>query len=308
MSELQRLVLLVPYLRAHPGVTVDEVAREFGVTPKRVLADLGILQYVGLPGGFYGDLFEVDLGGAREYGDIFVRNVDALGRPMRLGRDEAASLMAALQVVMDLGGDDEGARSALAKLEAVTSLRPDAVEVEVATGDADVVAALKEALADGRVVQLDYRTGGRGSRRRAEVEPARLRTDGGYAYLDAWSRTRDGWRSHRLDRIDRVEILDEHVPPRDVPASLDTWFSDAGRELTVTVTNAGRWCADYHPTTAVERVDDGWRITFPLVSIDWAARLLLRLGSAVTEVSDPAVTEAARSLAREALAHYGGVL
>lgn len=304
MNELQRLVHLVPYLNAHPGVTVAEVADEFGITQQRVLADLSILQFVGLPGGFYGDLFEVDLGGAREDGHIFATNLDALGRPMRLTGAQAASLIVALRMVLELGGDDAGAHSALAKLEALSKDAPASVEIAVDAGDEHVRATLHEAVSTGTTCLLRYRREGRGEVREATVEPMRLRTDRGYAYLDAWSRTREAWRSYRLDRIVGVELLDEHVTPREVPAELATWFSDAHTELTITVTQAGRWCADYHPTTACEEVGELWRITFPLVSLDWAARLLLRLGSAVVEVSDERVTRLAREMAREALGYY----
>lgn len=305
MTELERLVNLVPYLRAHQGVTVDEVAREFGVTRQRVLADLSILQFVGLPGGYFGDLFEVDLGGAREHGDIFVHNVEALGRPMRLTHDQVASLSVALQMVMAMGGDDAGARSALAKLEEL-SRGATGVEVDLDAGTAAHRAALSRALQDHRAVSLTYRPGGAPDHRTAVVEPARLRADGGYAYLDAWSRDRDDWRTYRLDRIDDVTLLDDDAPAREVPASLDTWFADAPAEFTVTVTEAGRWCADYHPTSAVERVEEGWRITFPLVSTDWAARLLLRLGDAVVDVEQDVVVDAARDLSTRALARYRG--
>ncbi|NLE96479.1 MAG: WYL domain-containing protein [Propionibacterium sp.] len=305
MTELERLVHLVPYLKSHQGVTVEELAETFGITPARVLADLRVLQFVGLPGGYYGDLFEVDINGAREHGDVFVRNVDALGRPMRLTHDQVASLLVVLQVVIDMGGDDPAARSALAKLQALSLDAPPPVDVELQSGDTAVRAALTRALESRLAVLLAYRPGGRVPQRRAVVEPARLRTDAGFGYLDAWSRARAAWRTYRLDRVDDVTVLDEQVTPRDIPEQLDTWFGDVQHTLSVVVTDGGRWCADYYPTTEVREVDDGTEITFPLVSDDWGARLLLRLGDDVVRVSDPAVLARARALAGAALDHYG---
>lgn len=304
MDELQRLVHMVPFLNAHPGTSVQEVAQEFGITEQRVLTDLSILQFVGLPGGYYGDLFEVDLSGARTDGHIFASNLDALGRPMKLTGAQAASLIVALRMVLELGGDGAGARQALAKLETLSKDARIGVQIDVDSGDERVRSALREAVSSEHACLLRYRKEGKGAVREAVVEPMRLRTDRGYAYLDAWSRTRDAWRSYRLDRIVDVRVLDEHVEPRDVPDELATWFAEAPTELTITVTQAGRWCADYHPTTACERVGDLWKITFPIVSLDWAARLLLRLGETVVEVSDERVTNLARKMAREALEYY----
>lgn len=302
-SEVQRLVNLVPFLKANQGVSVEEVARVFGVKPARVLSDLAILQFVGLPGGYYGDLFEVDVEGARTDGHIFAHNVDVLGRPMRLSHDRVASLIVALNVVMEMGGDDSAARSALAKLQALSHATPP-VEVAVESGDVDVRGALHKALDESRAAALTYRKGGRSELRHAVVEPARLRTDDGFAYLDAWSRERDDWRTFRLDRIVGVEILDEEITVREVPEHLDTWFGDVTHTLTLVVTPRGRWCAEYYPTTSVREVDEGLEVTFPLVSEDWAAHLLLRLGDDVVRVEPESVARKAAELAAAALAHY----
>lgn len=306
MSELKRLIDLVPYLKAHNGVGVAEVAEAFGTTRERILADLSILQFVGLPGGYYGDLFDVDIDGARLDGHIFASNVDALGRPMRLTQDQVASLTVALRVVMELGGDDDAARSALAKLERLALDANVYVDVDVEAGEKEDRALLAAAVAEHRAVRLRYRPGGRGEPREATVDPARLRTDAGYVYLDAWSRERGAWRSFRLDRVEGAQLLDGRFEPREIPSSLDSWFDEAPRRLTIVVTPQGRWCADYFPTSGVRDVADGTEITFPLVSEEWGARLILRLGDALVRCEDDETLAAARAMAASALEHYEG--
>ncbi|HCA88043.1 MAG TPA: hypothetical protein DEQ61_22800 [Streptomyces sp.] len=179
------------------------------------------------------------------------------------------------------------------------------MSVAVQSGDAEVRAALNSALEEGRAVRLTYRPGGRGATRTAVVEPARLRADSGYVYLDAWSRDREAWRSYRVERVERAELLDERTTPREVPGHLDSWFGDVTHTLTVVVRPRGRWCADYYPTTAVRDVEDGLEVTFPLVSDEWGARLLLSLGEDAVRVSNADVAELARSRARAALERYG---
>lgn len=304
MSELSRLVNLVPFLRAHPGISVEEAAKEFSVKPKRILDDLAILQFVGLPGGLYGDLFEMDVDGARDDGAIFVRNVEPLARPMTLTADQAASLLVALQMVIELDRDNEAAKSARAKLEAATLRAAPPVDIAVEAGDASLRTRLSDALQNRQAVRLIYRAGGKGEQREADVEPHRMRTDAGFVYLDAWSRSRDAWRTFRLDRIVDVTVLDEVIEPREIPDSLDSWFGEASRQVTLTVTPAGRWAADYYPTSHVAETEQGLAITFPVVSEDWAARLLLRLGADAVSCSDEKVVARASELARAALGHY----
>ncbi len=56
----------------------------FGTTPTQVIRDLEVLQFCGLPGGYYDDLFDVDIDGVREDGHVFFRNAEVLARPLRL--------------------------------------------------------------------------------------------------------------------------------------------------------------------------------------------------------------------------------
>src|SRR5690606_27309488 len=113
---LDRLLNLVPYLQHRREVHISEVAEHFGVTPTQVLQDLEVLQFCGLPEGYYDDLFDIDLDWVREDGHISFRNADVLRRPRKLRVDEATSLLAALEVLVAASGSSDAATSALAKL------------------------------------------------------------------------------------------------------------------------------------------------------------------------------------------------
>ena len=210
--------------------------------------------------------------------------------------------LAALGLVVEAGGASDAAASALAKLRAAVGDVDLPLSVAVAPTDPGHREALTVAIAERRVVRLEYTTASRPEPSTALVEPARLRLVDGYTYLDAWSLTRDRWRSYRLDRIVAVEPLEERFNERDDPPT--AWFEDATGRLTLVVRPAARWIAEYYPT--LEVADEGrWlRVTFPVASLDWAARLVLRLGADVVEVRDDAVRDASRALAREALRAY----
>lgn len=301
-EQLARLLRMVPYLSAHQGVTTDEVADVFGVTPLQVIRDLEVLQFCGLPGGYYDDLFDVDIEGVREDGHIFFRNADVLKRPLKLRPAEAASLITALRLVVDVAGETEAAKSALAKLSEAFGDEGARLNVTVSATDPEQRAALSEAIAARRAVRLAYRTPGRPGASTAVVEPNRLRLVDGYTYLDAWSQQRSAWRSYRLDRVEGIEVLDESVADRGEPPA--TWFEDAALRLTLTVTRRAGWIAEYYPTVSVKDLGDTLEVTFPVASQAWAVALLLRLGDEVITVSDDGVADAVRARARLALAAY----
>ena len=62
-DHLPRLLALVPYLLARPGVRFAEVAEVFGVTEDRLRKDLNLLWVCGLPGHGPGDLIDVEFEG-----------------------------------------------------------------------------------------------------------------------------------------------------------------------------------------------------------------------------------------------------
>ncbi|MBC7678723.1 MAG: protein pafC, partial [Pseudorhodobacter sp.] len=62
-ADLPRLLALVPYLLARPGVAFSTPATDFDVTEERLRKDLDLLWMCGLPGHFPGDLIEIEFEG-----------------------------------------------------------------------------------------------------------------------------------------------------------------------------------------------------------------------------------------------------
>ncbi len=304
-EQLARLLKLVPYLQQHQGVSVRQVAEDFGITAHQVVSDIEVLQFCGLPDGYHQDLFDVDIDEVRDVGHIFFRNADVLARPMRMRLQEATSLLVALDMLVETSGGSEAAASALAKLRAVVGEVDPAVSVSVDAGSPEHRQQLQGAIAASNVVELTYEGNGRTPLTRPSVEPMRLRVTGGYAYLDGWSRSREDWRSYRLDRIAAIAVLDEVFGSRvGLPEVGERWFDDVSRELVLELAPEAHWVAEYHPVTDRSDQGDHLRVTFPLASPGWASALLLRLGTNVTRVSDDHVARAAAADARAALAHY----
>ncbi|MEJ2871563.1 YafY family protein [Actinomycetospora sp. OC33-EN08] len=317
-ERLPRLLTLVPWLLARPGVPVAEAAAEFGITEAQLRRDLELLWMCGLPGYGPGDLVDLSF-----EGDTITVVYDAgLSRPLRLSGPEAATLAVALRALADAPGvaDTDAVHRALAKIEEASGRTeaPDTVAVGMGRtpGDTGAESTVRDAVARHRALRLTYYSASRDAVGRRDVDPIRLLLVDGSTYLEAWCRRAEGVRMFRLDRVDDAEVLDEpsHPPPdvvgRDVPADASGLLTPDGSQQLAALWLApqARWVAEYYPMEDVVADDDGSaRVQMRYADRAWMVRLLLGLGDAV-EVLWPADLAAARAgRAREALAAYGAL-
>lgn len=80
-----RLLDLVPYIVAHPGISITELAKEFSISRDEVLKDLNLLFLCGLPG--YTPLELIDILFDEE--SVVIRDPQNLAAPRNLNESEA---------------------------------------------------------------------------------------------------------------------------------------------------------------------------------------------------------------------------
>jgi proteasome accessory factor C len=311
VDHLPRLLALVPWLLAHPGTPVAEVAREFDVSEERLRDDLNLLWMCGLPGYGPGDLIDVTWQGDR----VTLSNADEINRPLRLTAEEALALVSALRVISGVPGIVERSAidRALAKLEAAAGSVTAAervVAAEPGDGDADVVSTATEALAGGRRMWLRYWVPTRDEATEREVDPLRVFTTDGRAYLAAWCYLVDDLRTFRLDRVLEAKVLDiavdvpDETRRRALDAELFTPAPD-DRMVTLSLDPSARWVADYYPCEEVaERGDGGLVVKLRVRDDAWIRRLALSLAGVGVVIDPPEVANAVREVASAALAAY----
>jgi proteasome accessory factor C len=310
-DRLPRLLALVPYLIARPGIPVDEAAGDFGVTPKQLRKDLELLWMCGLPGYGPGDLIDLSF-----EGDTITVTYDAgMRRPLRLTAAEATSLLVALRALADTPGvvDTDAVRRSLAKIEsAVGQAQPAGVVVGLAMRETEstertrqvVVAALRR----GRALRIRYYTASRDEITDRTVDPMRMLLVEGRSYLEAWCRLAEDVRLFRLDRIDQVTELDEpaapppHARPHDVSEGLYRPEPDQ-REAILVLTPDARWIAEYYPVEELTELDGGRaRVRMRYTDISWMVRLILAQAGEVLVEQPAELADAVMSHARKALA------
>jgi len=313
-DRLSRLLALVPWLRAHPGVSLPDAAGAFGITERQLRDDLDLLFVCGLPGGAPGDLIDLSYSGDQ----ITVVDPQTLDRPLRLSVDEATALVVAARALADVPGlaGREALDRALEKLEkAVGEAGSAAGQVRVALDTYDeALAAVQQALRERRRVHLRYLVWSRDELTERDVDPMRVLVRDGRWYLEGWCHQAEAVRLFRLDRIDGpdgVRLLDVPAAPPPQAVSRDTSEgiyhpTPADTQVVLELASPARWVADYYPVSRTRELPGGrLQVTLHARETSWLHRLVLGLGADVRVVAPSSLAEEVHALARRALAAYG---
>ncbi len=309
-DRLARLLNLVPYLLARPGIEVVEAAADLDVSEKQLRDDLELLWVCGLPGYGPGDLIDMSFDGEH----VTVTYDAGIDRPLRLTPDEALALVVALRMLAQTADADgrDAIERALAKIETAAGDLADApVAVRMSAElTNDKLAAIRGALGRRRALQITYYTATRDSTSDRIVDPMRVLIVEGRAYLEAWCRQAEAVRLFRVDRIDALTELGEpaRLPRQAQPADLsDSAFRASPEQplITLRVGRWARWITEYYPCEQVDECADDWLVTMRVSDMAWARRLVLGLGSDVSVIRPAELARAVRDEASTALAAYG---
>jgi proteasome accessory factor C len=309
-ERLPRLLALLPWLRARPGVAVADAAAAFGVSTAVLRDDLDLLWCCGLPGGSPGDLIDLSFEG----GTVTVLDPQTLDRPLRLSADEALALLVAARALADVPGLTERAalERAIGKLEAAAGPAAPAAQAAAVAIEPqnETLRVLREALAAGRRVHLSYLVESRDEVTERDVDPMRVLARDGRFYLEGYCHRAEAVRLFRADRIDAVTVLDLPAapPPQALPRDLaDGLFQPRAEDTLVRLVlgPGARWVADYYPCESAEPTEDGG-LTVSLRTPDtrWLRDLALRLGPQARVLAPAGLAEQVAERARAALANY----
>jgi proteasome accessory factor C len=312
-DRLSRLLTMVPWLVNRQGIDLDSAAADLGISVDQLETDLRLLYLCG-----YGQMPDELIDAQWEGGRVFVTNADTIARPLRLGRDEALTLMVGLRALAAVPGlgERDAIERAMAKLEAATGASAEAaarVEVAIDEGvEAGLLADARRAVEEHRRIHLRYLVPSRDESTERDVDPMRVVNLDARWYLEGWCHRAQDTRLFRMDRIEALTILDEdgHPPAdaqlRDLDAGTFTPRAD-DTLVTLHLSPSATWVSDYYPVESVVTADDDGSQTVTLRTPDtlWLRRLLWRLGGLGTVVSPPEVARSVREGAQAALAAYG---
>jgi predicted DNA-binding transcriptional regulator YafY len=218
-SPASRALLALEVVQSSPGITADRLAARLGVSERAARRSIAVLRDAGIP-------IESVRG---PYGGYRVGRGLRLP-PLSFTAEEALGLvMAVLDGHHDAGDPANPVGAALGKLvralpehvaaqaDAVRRTTAPAPDRAAARPDPQVTATLVRACGESRRLRMWY-CGAAGSQWEAEVDPWAVVVRHGRWYLLCWSHRAQARRAYRIDRMPRVEVIEERFPP---PAPFD---------------------------------------------------------------------------------------
>ena len=200
--DVERLLALVPFISAHQGISIKDLASTFNVTPSQMNADLTTLWMCGLPG--YTALELMDL--SFESGYVTIRNAETLQVPRSLNFDECIALLFGLDLVKSALSENSELYS---KIDALVKRLAEKSGISTALRATNPVSAglratIESALKSKLDLVLDYHSLYRDEFTTRTITPLEIRLDDGIEYLFAYCHTAKSFRVFRLDRISKV--------------------------------------------------------------------------------------------------------
>ncbi len=315
ISRLERLLALVPYLQAHPGVPVASAASDFGISQASLLDDLQLLFVCGLPGHLPDDLIDVSVEG----GVIHLSNAEAIARPLRLRPDEALALLMGLKVLTSapLVGPASSAPTSvvhilmdkLAQAAGVGAAVDSAAQALTVVEDsqAPLLATIGQALAQQRQLLIEYHSPRRDSVSTRHIDPLTVEAVKGRYYVQAWCHDSGELRTFRTDRIISATLTQLHrqvpqsAPPTQLPSTVYASKAD-DVVVAVEITPHAQWMIDYYNATVDQELGQGrQRITLRTPDVEWVIGLALRMGRDAVVVAPPWLAQQVRDHAQAAL-------
>jgi proteasome accessory factor C len=302
---LQRVLALVPWILAHPGVTIAELAARFEVSERELEHDLELLPMCGLPPYTADRLIDVSV----IDGEVEIRLAEYFERPLRLTPAEGLALLAAGRALLAVpGSDDRGPlATALAKLDDALGA-PGSLAIDV--GASDQLQRLQDAAADDERVEIDYYSFARDEMTTRVVDPWRVFHAFGAWYVAAWCHRAQGERLFRVDRVRAARATGEHFDPasRADDDARDLVYRPRPEDPRVTLRLAptAEWVIESHPHESASRTKDGaWQVVLAISEPVWLERLLVALGPDATVVAPPELARLGPDAAARLRRRYG---
>ena len=200
-----RLLDLVPYIVAHPGISITELAKEFSISRDEVLKDLNLLFLCGLPG--YTPLELIDISFDEE--SVVIRDPQNLAAPRNLNESEALIARIALAALEESTPKTSAAYPQIIALrEKIAKAFSSSIPASAITFTLDKERATLEAIENAIKQELDlemtYNNVTKDSSSRRSITPISIIAEDKRTLVSAYCHSAKALRTFNLAQISEV--------------------------------------------------------------------------------------------------------
>ncbi|MGA1280348.1 MAG: WYL domain-containing protein [Candidatus Nanopelagicaceae bacterium] len=200
-----RLLDLVPYIVAHPGISITELAKVFSISRDEVLKDLNLLFLCGLPG--YTPLELIDISFDEE--SVVIRDPQNLAAPRNLNESEALIARIALAALEESTPKTSAAYPQIIALrekiaEAFSSSIPASAITFTLDKERATVEAIENAIKQELDLEMTYNNVTKDSSSRRSITPISIIAEDKRTLVSAYCHSAKALRTFNLAQISEV--------------------------------------------------------------------------------------------------------
>ena len=290
-----RLLDLVPFLRANPGMNIKEIATEFKVSVSEIVSDLDLLMVCGLPG--YTPLELIDL--STDEGYVTLRDPQNLEYPRNFTIHELLILKIALSALLvdspPMLHSEIG--SLISKLD---HQMPNQISSEGILFVPDNILNLRriaeEALVKNQQVEIVYRNDTKDELTNRKISLIREYESEGEYFWDAWCHLANAKRTFNLEKISSATLSMD-------PSSIGD-LSGEGAAVTVRLRIKQKSQFFARHQNILKQTEEPEIYEARIYQREWLVREILSAGETATVISPSDLKVQVKKRAAQALSQY----
>lgn len=290
-----RLLDLVPFLRANPGMNIKEIATEFKVSVSEIVSDLDLLMVCGLPG--YTPLELIDL--STDEGYVTLRDPQNLEYPRNFTIHELLILKIALSALLvdspPMLHSEIG--SLISKLD---HQMPNQISSEGILFVPDNILNLRrigeEALVKNQRVEISYRNDTKDELTNRKISLIREYESEGEYFWDAWCHLANAKRTFNLEKISSATLSMD-------PSSIgDLSGESAALTVRLRIRQKSQFFAKHQ--NILKQTEEPEIYEARIYQREWLVREILSAGETATVITPSDLKVQVKKRATQALSQY----
>jgi proteasome accessory factor C len=290
-----RLLDLVPFLRANPGMNIKEIATEFKVSVSEIVSDLDLLMVCGLPG--YTPLELIDL--STDEGYVTLRDPQNLEYPRNFTIHELLILKIALSALLvdspPMLHSEIG--SLISKLD---HQMPNQISTEGILFVPDNILNLRrigeEALVKNQQVEISYRNDTKDELTNRKISLIREYESEGEYFWDAWCHLANAKRTFNLEKISSATLSMD-------PSSIgDLSGESAALTVRLRIRQKSQFFAKHQ--NILKQTEEPEIYEARIYQREWLVREILSAGETATVITPSDLKVQVKKRATQALSQY----